>query len=263
MIKPVSELSGRFLSGARGRILRATGKLSAARGLPIPVGFFDEYTRFYSTSVTGHDGRWSFAAIKVGAAKAVGIEARDHLVQAAEANLREYKIPEERFSFILGDVFEQLDRIEPGRIDTVFCFGFFYHVADHMLLAAKIAELKPHHLIPDTVINFDPRCVILLKTEDSDHESNASRFGPNAARTVLTGTSSRPALELMLSSFGWSFIYYDWRHAGILGGMAWKTTTKAGVLRCALIARTRRCAASCQTVRRSTHRFNLVKNSTR
>ena len=72
--------------------------------------FFDDYPRFYSTSKTGpsrhrlgarhraiiegnerllvgrrvldiasHDGRWSFAALKSGAAHVTGIEARPHL----------------------------------------------------------------------------------------------------------------------------------------------------------------------------------------
>src|ERR1017187_9318082 len=121
MINLLSEFLARTAIGARRRILRASRKLLAARSLPIPHGFFDRYPEFYSSSVTypypnrlnqrhraciewneamirgkcvldlaSHDGRWSFAALKAGATKVVGIEARDHLVQAARSNLHEY-----------------------------------------------------------------------------------------------------------------------------------------------------------------------------
>jgi hypothetical protein len=42
-----------------------------------------------------------------------------------------------------------------------------------------------------------------------------------AQRTVLAGMPSKAALELMLSSFGWGFTFYDWRNAGI---STWKHT---------------------------------------
>ncbi len=215
-------------------------------GLPLPRGFFDEYPLFYSSSVTSpdpnrlnqryraciewneetirgnrildlasHDGRWSFAALKRGAANVVGIEARDHLVHAAGANLCRYGVPENSFRFILGDVFENIDRVEPHSVDAVFCLGFFYHVANHMLLLSKIARLKPKHLILDTEISLDPRSVVLLHSEDPEVEANAVGVGSDAFRPVLVGRPSKTALELMLSSFGWSFVYYAWHQAGI------------------------------------------------
>ena len=119
-------------------------------------GFFDEYPSFFHTSATAafpnrlneryraciewnrpiisgkrvvdiasHDGRWSFAAIKAGASHVVGLEARDHLVKAAQSNLREYGVSENSFRFVLGDAFETIDRIEPRSVDTVLCLGFF------------------------------------------------------------------------------------------------------------------------------------------
>jgi hypothetical protein len=222
----------KFARRSTRRIIR---KLPAARGAQIPSGFFDGFTRFYSTSVTGgspnrlnqrylacikwneqaiqgkrildlasHDGRWSFAAIKAGAANVVGIEARNHLVQAAVANLRVYQVADNSFRFVQGDIFECIDQIEPYSIDTVFCLGIFYHVADHMLLLSKIARLKPKHLILDTEITSDSRC----------YEGAAFRGG-DASPLALVGKPSKAALELMLSSFGWNFTYYDWRRSGI------------------------------------------------
>ena len=186
-LRLLSDFCFRAAIPGRRHILRARRALSTARGLPIPHGFFDEYPLFYFTSKTSavpnrlnqryraciewndaairgqrildlasHDGRWSFAAIKAGAINVVGIEARDYLVEAANANLRKCGISDNSFQFIVGDAFECLDRIEPNTVDTVFCLGFFYHVASHMLLLSKIARLKPKYLILDTALYLDP-----------------------------------------------------------------------------------------------------------
>jgi hypothetical protein len=231
---------------ARRLFLSTSRKYSAARRLPIPREFFDGYPRFYSSSATlaypnrlnqryraciqwneaviqgkrildlaSHDGRWSFAAIKSGASNLVGIEARDHLVQAARTNLRECGIPETSFRFILGNVFENIDQLEPHSIDTVFCLGFFYHIANHMLLLSKIARLKPKHLILDTAIASFPGCVISVGRDDPEMEAHAVRIGPNTSRQIIVGAPSNAALELMLSNFGWTFEYYGWHQAGI------------------------------------------------
>jgi len=242
----LSEFYARSEPVARRQMLRVGRKFSVARGYPIPKGFFDDYPRFYTTSQTtaipnrlnqrhkaciewnaeairgkrildlaSHDGRWSFAAIKAGAVNVVGIEARNYLVQSATANLRDYGVPDNSFSFISGDAFEQLDRVEPHSVDTVFCLGFFYHITNHMLLLSKIARLKPKYLILDTAIHFDPNNVILLYTEDPEGEANAASIEPDAPERALCGAPSKGALQLMLSNFGWSFAYYDWHRAGI------------------------------------------------
>jgi hypothetical protein len=246
LISLISEFSAKSANGARVVALRAGRKISDARNLPFAPGFFDQYPRFFETSETtafanrlnqrhraciewknpvirgkrvldiaSHDGRWSFAALKAGAAHVVGIEARDHLVEAASANLREYGIPEDAYRFIQGDAFDAIDRIEPHSIDTVFCLGFFYHVTNHMLLLSKIEKLKPRYIVLDTAVTADPRCVVLFQREDPDNESDAARTDPQAQKVVLAGIPSKAALELMLSSFGWSFEFYDWRDAGI------------------------------------------------
>jgi Methyltransferase domain len=213
---------------------------------PIPQGFFDQHSLFLSTSRTGaflhrlnqryraciewnemairgkrildlasHDGRWSYAAIKAGAANVVGIEAREGLVQAAISNLRHYEVPENSFRFVLGDVFQCLDQIEPNSIDTVFCFGYFYHVANHMLLLSKIASLKPKHLIVDTGVHPDPLTTIVMYLDDPRAEHCAARFDSEDSKPVVVGAPSKTALELMLRNFDWQFAYFDWHQAGI------------------------------------------------
>src|ERR671915_725288 len=99
--------------------------------------FFDAFPRFYESSNTGayrgrlnlryeaifgenqdlfpgarvidiasHDGRWSLAALKAGAAEVTGIEAREDLVRAALDNVGHYYNDTGRYEFIAGDVFE-------------------------------------------------------------------------------------------------------------------------------------------------------------
>lgn len=146
-----------------------------------PLDFFDRYPLFYQTSKTGsssnrlnqryrsliqnnqeilrgasildlasHDGRWSFAALKSEATKVTGIEGREGLVRHGLKNMEEYGIPRERYHFTCGDVFQELDSLQPGSFDVVFCFGFFYHIMNHMLFLTKIQRLRPRYLVIDT-----------------------------------------------------------------------------------------------------------------
>lgn len=251
-LRLLSEFFGKSGELARRKLIRPTQRaIAKVRGLPIPTGFFDQYPRFYSTSDTAavpnrlnqrwracieaneaiirgsrvldlasHDGRWSFAALKAGAAHTMGIEARPYLVTSAVSNMRTYGIPEQSFQFIAGDVFEELDRLQPGSIDAVLCLGFFYHVANHMLLLSKIDRLGAKYIILDTALYIDPYPVVALYAEEPEGEANAARIGSDRIgssfhQLVMCGAPSKSGLELMLSNFGWSWTYYDWHHAGI------------------------------------------------
>ena len=103
------------------------------------MAFFDSYPRFFETSRTGawanrlnkrhkaifetiptlfetkrvldiasHDGRWSLAALQAGASDVVWIEARAHLIDNANENLRHYQCDSKRFRFIQDDIFHWL-----------------------------------------------------------------------------------------------------------------------------------------------------------
>jgi 2-polyprenyl-3-methyl-5-hydroxy-6-metoxy-1,4-benzoquinol methylase len=209
-------------------------------------GFFDAYPRFYETSIIGprnrlnkryraliepnreiirgksildiasHDGRWSFAAHEAGASYVLGIEAREHLVKHSRENMRAYHVPEGAVEFIQGDVFEELDRLGPGRFDTIFCLGFFYHTMHHMLLLNKIGRLRPEHLVLDTCIDVDPDSIVVLQSEKVAHESAGAVPDSGDPERILVGSPTRSALELMLSSAGFPSIkYFDWHRAGI------------------------------------------------
>ena len=91
--------------------------------------------------------------IKNGAKKVYGIEGKKELVEKGLENMQKYKIPENKYSFVVGDIFEEIKKIPLNEIDIVFCFGIFYHVSNHMELLTRVKKLNPKYLILDTEIN--------------------------------------------------------------------------------------------------------------
>ena len=200
-----------------------------------PLRFFDAYPRFVETSETGpwldrlnaryyalihenrariagarvldlasHDGRFSFAALRAGAARVVGIEHDPRLVQAATEHLQHYGVPREQYEFVAGDLFECIRASEP--CDVVFVFGILYHVNDHMRLLTELAELDARTMIFDTNVSTKPDAVIELRAPVAG--------SPPPPGSQLEGWPTRAALEAMWSSFGWTYEFFDWRAAG-------------------------------------------------
>jgi hypothetical protein len=204
--------------------------------------FFDRFTRFVETSETSrnedgrelarlnaryvalvhahrdviagahvldlasHDGRFGFAALCNGAEKLVGIEIEPGLVQKAEENLEFYKMPRDSYEFIVGDIFDDIARVE--RCDVVFCFGILYHINDHMRLLTKIAEAQPRWLIIDSNIAPHEDAIIELRN------AMTGRRPPPGGQ--FEGYPSKAALDTMLSSFGWSMEYFDWAASSLV-----------------------------------------------
>lgn len=205
------------------------------------MDFFDEYPRFYQTSIVGsspnrlnsrhraiiqanadcirdhsildlasHDGRWSFAALKAGARHVLGIEARPQFVERALETFRIYSISTDVFSFINDDLYNQVPQIPPNSIDTVLCLGFFYHTMHHQLLLSKIAALRPKHLIIDSCICTSPDPVIEVRAESTNDDGAVFPSSGDVLKTSLVGYPSRGAMDLMLENFAFRFRYFDW-----------------------------------------------------
>ena len=206
-------------------------------------GFFDKYPRFFSSDtraepdrlnqryraliesnedvirgrrildIASHDGRWSLPAKQAGAAYVLGIEARQHLVEEARENMRDYGVT--GVDFVQGDVLVELDGLEAGQFDTVFCFGFLYHTSDHMLLLRKVARLKPSCIIIDTAISPRRGNLIEVRYENTARDAMAASAEIGADYAVV-GKPTKMALELMLRAVGFPRVrYYDWQNAGI------------------------------------------------
>lgn len=206
--------------------------------------FFDTYPWFYSSSRVGshpnrlnrrfdvlirsnldcvigkrvldiasHDGRWSLAALAMGASHVTGVEARTRLIESSRGAVSHYQFPSSSYNFIEGDVHKVLADLEPGLFDTAFCFGFLYHTSHHLALLGQIFRLGVTELIVDTAVTMDGSPTITLIEEDSTHEANALRVD-GSGQLSLAGTPSRSALEMLLRHAG--FVdprYLDWTRA--------------------------------------------------
>ena len=164
--------------------------------------------------LASHDGRWSFAAAESGASYVLGIEARAHLVAAAREHLSHRPLSN-RIEFRLGDVMSELPQLSEG-FDTVFCFGFLYHMIDHMALVRAIRRLNPKHLIIDTCISSQPGAIIEVWEEAIDDEAAAAFAESGSPGRALKGRPTKSALEMMLKAAGFGEIrYWNWTNAGI------------------------------------------------
>jgi Methyltransferase domain len=204
--------------------------------------FFDSFPRFYETSKTSpnrgrlnlryeaifeensdvfadarvldiasHDGRWSLAALKTGAAEVVGIEAREDLVRAARENLSHYVGDDTRCRFIAGDVFEVLRR-EAIEVDVVLCLGFLYHTLRYNELMRGIRDANPRYLVVDTrVLSGAAQPRVRLGMEHTDRQSNAAEDPYSYGGRALVGWPSLAALKMMLEAYDFEIDRFsDW-----------------------------------------------------
>lgn len=223
----------------------------------IRMGFFDQYPRFYATShtspvphrlnaryaavidsirdkltgarvldIASHDGRWSFAALKAGAAHVIGIEPRSELIDNAHKTFAEYGIDVARCSFVRGDVFEVLCRREQ-KFDVVMCLGFFYHTIRHVELLDLIERTGARLVVIDTEVTpaadqipvtptDDPRIVfrnpymVQLLRDPVDNEQMAWKDSITRDGYTIVGRPSRASIEFLARHFGFECSGFDW-----------------------------------------------------
>jgi predicted nicotinamide N-methyase len=205
--------------------------------------FFDAFPRFYETSETSahrgrlnlryeaifaanrdvfagtrvldiasHDGRWSLAALKTGAAQVIGIEARGELVRAAEENLALYAGGDGGHTFIEGDIFEVLAR-QKLAVDVVLCLGFLDHTLRYNELMSRIREIGPSYLIIDTkVVPRARKPVVQLRiNEAAARQAAAVADSYSYDNRTLVGKPSLSALKLIVETYGFEIEgFSDW-----------------------------------------------------
>jgi SAM-dependent methyltransferase len=160
--------------------------------------------------LASHDGRWSFAALKTGAAHVTGVEVRDRYVEKARETFAFYGQDPETYRFVCGDVFEVLAR-EKFDVDVVLCLGYLYHTYRHTELMYRIHDLAPTHLILDTrvVRGKQPSVKVILENNPAA-ALNAAREEYSLDR-VLVGHHTMPGLQMLLAAYGFETEYqYDW-----------------------------------------------------
>lgn len=224
--------------------LPGVGTSSLGRGLRRGVAgqlFADDYPRFIETSglkpkpermnqryevlfranqdifdgarvldLASHDGRWSFAALKAGAAHVTGVEVRQDFVDKAHETFAHYGQDPETYRFVCGDVFEVLAR-EKFDVDVVLCLGYLYHTYRHTELLYRLHNLAPTHLIVDTLVAPGDRPFVrLFRERNPDDPLSAAREVYSVDR-VLVGHPTVAALRIMLATYGFHVEdMYDW-----------------------------------------------------
>jgi len=203
--------------------------------------FFDDYPLFYETSETAasaqrlnlrhhamidnnretlagarvldlasHDGRWSFAALKAGAAHVTGVEARRPLVDKARKTFAEYGVPTDTYDFIRGDMFQVLRR-QQFDVDVVLCFGFVYHTLRYPELFRAMMDARPRHVLLDTKVIRAKQPLVRLLVNNTGVQSNAVSDQTSHGRRAVAGWPSLSALVMMLDVYGIGVEeQYDW-----------------------------------------------------
>jgi Methyltransferase domain len=234
--------------------------------------FFDRYSRFFETSRTAavparlnlrhkaivgvnrdafdgarvldlasHDGRWSFAALKAGADKVIGVEARSDLLTHANSNFTHYGVDPARYQFIGGDLFTVLTA-QHFEVDVVLCLGFVYHTLRYTELFHHIRATGARALIIDTEVARSNAPVIRVGTERVDRQGRAVPDDYSPDDRVLIGRPSLAALSRMLGAYGYAIEHLtDW--ATILRDSETETRTSQRY------ADGRRITARCQSTR--------------
>lgn len=153
--------------------------------------------------IASHDGRFSMAALKGGGAhRVIGIEARQSLVDAAEATFEHYNVDKDSYEFICGDAFTSVAKLPKDTIDTAMILGFLYHTARQFELIASISELGIKNIIIDSnVLVGEKRPVVLLRWEKTDKDSNT---WDKQRSKVLSSIPTNSALVHWLEEFGYT-----------------------------------------------------------
>lgn len=195
----------------------------------MPKYFFDDYPHFYRDQsdivkrlnvrhhaiiesnqkiienknildIASNDGRWSFAAIKAGAAHVIGIEGRYDFYQMARKNFHDLGVDIDKHQFLQGDVFDRLKAVNAERCDTVFCLGFLYHTLRFDELFTQIKLLKPKHLIIDTKVSTSSECIVDIIIEETTPMNALEDTVLNRTK-VAVGFPSVSALVTMLKNY--------------------------------------------------------------
>jgi len=161
--------------------------------------------------LASHDGRYSFAALKAGAAHVTGVEVRQGLIDKAQETFAFYGQSPETYRFVCGDVFEVLAR-EQFDVDVVLCLGYLYHTYRHTELLYRLHNLGPRHLIVDTMVTPGTQPTLRVIRERNVEDIRSAARDAFSVGRVLVLRPSVPALQVLLTAYGFEIeSMYDWK----------------------------------------------------
>lgn len=183
--------------------------------------------------LASHDGRFSYACLKLGVKHLTGIEGRAYLVRSANQNLHRVGIASHRFEFLHGDIFDWLPKFQPRSFDTILCLGLFYHTIRQVELLRQIKRLRPMHFILDSAVAKE---TLALRLDSWLRRKRLRRSGPVRSlgpaymvfrredhhaegstidRAEIVATPTKTLIEQLLRCHGFEYRQIDWLHAGV------------------------------------------------
>jgi hypothetical protein len=164
-----------------------------------------------SGGLASHDGRYSFAALKTGAAHVTGVEVRESLIDKAQETCAFYGEDPETYRFVCGDLFEVLAR-EKFDVDVVLCLGYLYHTYRHTELMYRLHDLAPKHLIVDTMVMPGAQRTLRVYYEPDSEDIRSAAQDAYSVGRVLVARPSVPAPQMLLAAYGFEIeSMYDWK----------------------------------------------------
>ena len=180
-----------------------------ARHLMFMAPFEQEFIGANVLDLASHDGRWSWAALNLGAKHVTGIEARGELIKSGNHLFQGKYVG--TADFVEADIFDALPAYARSeqQFDVVLCLGIFYHVMDHYRLLMQIRRLNPKLVILDTGLINDEKPYIHLETEPVNNILNTIGHVDGVKDNVI-GLVSVGGLRMMCRVLGFSIEFVDW-----------------------------------------------------
>lgn len=156
-----------------------------------------------------HDGRWSYAALKMGAAHVTGIEGRPALIAKANANMQALHVDNRTYAFAAGDAISYM-KAGATQFDIVLCLGFLYHTYNTLETLQLMAGVNPQSIVIDSVVNKGERMSCLIKREDTSLEGNSIASASTVDGWNYVAIPSVPLIRNALSDLGYGFKQVPW-----------------------------------------------------
>jgi hypothetical protein len=154
-----------------------------------------------------HRGQSSIDIANLGAADVIGIEVRAHSVELAHKLLANSTC--NNVQYICGNItdYTLLDQTLTS-IDTVACFGVFYHLHDHFNFLKHICTSNCKRLVIETLFGLESPNPTMACTVESV-EGNSGQQGVNAGfDRVMIGSPNIVWVQQVLEIFNWHIVYF-------------------------------------------------------
>jgi hypothetical protein len=157
--------------------------------------------------IASYIGQTSIDLRLLGASKVTGVEPRQVSVDVAKLSALERNIS--NVDFVCGDAtnYPLLQELLID-VDTVTCFGMFYHIHDHFNLLKNICTSNCKYFLLETIFGLEsPNPTMLCNVEPIEGNDNQNGIN-NGFSHVMTGAPNLTWIKQSLEIFGWKIVYF-------------------------------------------------------